>query len=122
VGEQALRQGKRAVVLDRDVAVLNAARTRWLQRYHYLKTAGLLPPHFTTADTLSGDQSAFQVTPATEAGLKQVHWVEEVQMGGLDDRSIPKSNLPETRCEHPIIIKRSLLVDDEEMEFAPVSN
>lgn len=122
VVEQALRQGKRSVALDRDLVVLNAARVRWLQRYSYLKRACLLPAYFTAADTLSGDQGRFQVKAATETELKQLHWVEEVQLGGLDDRSIPQSNLPKTRCEHPIIIQRSLLVDDEAMEFASVSN
>ena len=121
VAEQAMRQGKRVVLLDRDPLVLAAARTRHLQRYEYLKNNALLPKYYTVADTVTGNQSDREIA-ATESELKQVHWVQEVKMKGLDDRTIPKSNLPEERCEHPISIKKSLLVDDEAMAFASVSS
>ena len=121
VAEQAMRQGKRVILLDRDPLVLAAARTRHLQRYEYLKKNNLLPEYYTVADTVNGNQSDREIE-ATENELKQVHWVQEVKLQGLDDRSIPKSNLPSERCEHPISIKKSLLVDDEAMAFASVSS
>jgi hypothetical protein len=120
VAEQAMRQGKRVVILDRDRSVIEAGRVRHKQRYQYLQRAGLLPKFYTTEEPFDGDQGDREIAASFEE--LSIHWVEDVKTRQLDDRSIPEHNMPDLPCEHHgIIIKESALVGAEGMEFEEVS-
>jgi hypothetical protein len=121
VAEQAMRQGKRVVLMDRDQLVMKAAKVRHQQRYTYLQRACLLPKFYTADEPFDGDQGDREIAASPEE--MQWHWVEDIKMRELDDRSIPEHNMPDVPCRHPgIVIQESLLVrDDPAMEFEEVS-
>lgn len=120
VAEQSMRQGKRVVVMDRDQLVLQAAKVRHQQRYLYLSRGGLLPKFYTADEPFDGDQGDREI--GAEPEEMQTHWVEDLKMQELDDRSIPEHNMPEVPCEHPgIVIQESLLQADAAMDFEEVS-
>jgi len=120
VATQAMRQGKRVVLMDRDRLVIQAAKVRHQQGYIYLQRACVLPNFYTADESFDGDQGDREIEASPEE--MQRHWVEDIKMRGMDDRSIPEHNMPDLPCEHPgIVIRESLLVSDAAMEFQQVS-